>query len=282
MECFVEITRADGTSERFPLEGDQITLGRSGTAGVSLPAESQLELEHVLLAPRGRQGCWISIAGDAGTPVTRKGKPLANGMLKWESGFEIGSLKIKLTAKRTTVKAGGGTSPLLIIALVAGVGFLAWTFLSDSEGMMPSAEGMEAPPLFAEGGSCPAGGSGQMLEAQADSRGDRYPYDPRDGVLAVQLFRQAAACYRAESHEPEATRANRIGDEVQNQVEADYAARRLRLHHALASARWADVERDASALLAFVDQVSETENPWKEWLTRIRREAAARAAKEAR
>ena len=56
MDAFVEVVKPDGTQERFPVEGAQITLGKSGTAGISIPTANELELEHLLIAPRGKEG----------------------------------------------------------------------------------------------------------------------------------------------------------------------------------------------------------------------------------
>ena len=37
MDAFVEVVQPDGTQERFPIEGAQATVGKSGTAAISIP-----------------------------------------------------------------------------------------------------------------------------------------------------------------------------------------------------------------------------------------------------
>ena len=56
MEAYVEVIREDGTLERTRIEGEQITVGRSPTAGVPLPDTHNLKPKHLLIAPRG-EGC---------------------------------------------------------------------------------------------------------------------------------------------------------------------------------------------------------------------------------
>jgi len=280
MDAFVEITRPDGSSERFPIEGTQATLGRSGTAGISLPAEPQLELEHILLAPRGKEGCWISASQGAMTPVLVKGKPFQSGILKWGSTLSIGSLKLTVTNKRAATKGStSSTNPALVLVLVAALAVLAYMFLSEDSATMPSAEGMDPPPLFSEAAEpCPTGQSGTQLEQAADSRGDRYSYDPRDGVASVKLYRQAAACFGASGaeHTADSQRATRESEQMKATVDADYAARRLRLSRSLATEDWPAVETQSAALLSMTRHLEG--NDWRAWLDQVHRIAMARAS----
>ena len=61
MEAYVEVIREDGSLERHRIEKDQITVGKSPTAGVPIPDGRDLEPEHLLIAPRG-EGCDASLA----------------------------------------------------------------------------------------------------------------------------------------------------------------------------------------------------------------------------
>jgi hypothetical protein len=279
MDAFVEVIRQDGSSERFPIEGQQATLGRSGTAGISLPTEAYLEMEHLLLAPRGREGCWVSISQGAATPVTFKGKPFSNGMVKWGAELAVGSIKLRVTNKRATVKKEGQVSPVIIIAAVLVLAGAAFMLTRDQGAGVPSSEGLEPPELFTTAQTCPAGGSGSQVEQEADSRGDRYPYDPRDGVAAVQLYGQAASCYTAAGSASDSQRVASAGATLQATVDADYASRRLRLGRALSNDRFADALREANALLRLTQHL--TDNDYVAWLTNMQRIVEARAIKQA-
>jgi hypothetical protein len=214
------------------------------------------------------------------TPVMVKGRPFQSGIVKWGTSLSIGSLKLTVTNKRTPTKGGqGSVSPVLALGLVAALGALAWMFLSEDPGTMPSAEGMEPPGLFSDAAEeCPAGQTGPQLEQAADSRGDRYAYDPRDGVAAVTLYRQAAACFTAAGaiYAADGQRATRESEQMKTTVDADYAARRLRLSRSLAVEDWHTVERQSRALLAMTRHLEG--DGWRAWLDQVHRIAEARAS----
>ncbi|MEZ4286568.1 MAG: hypothetical protein R3A47_00090 [Polyangiales bacterium] len=198
MEAFVEAIRVDGSSDRFLIEGAEAIIGRSGTADISLPTESQLELEHMLIAPRGREGCWVSVSQSATNPTLLKGQPFRDGIVPWETEFSIGSLRLKLTTKRVVAKKES-TSPILMVLLVLGIAWTGWTFWQEQESAIASSKGVEPPNLFADEVKCPANGDPSDIaagaEEEGDSRGDRYVYEPQDGVKSVALYRLAESCY---------------------------------------------------------------------------------------
>ncbi len=269
---------SDGTQERFPIEGAQITLGKSGSAGVSIPAATELELEHLLIAPRGKEGCWVSASQGAMTQTKLKGKPFESGMVPWGAEFVIGRLRIRVTNKR----AGDGDkkiSPVLLIALVGALGALAFVFLGKGADTLPSAEGIEPPELFVDiDYGCPAGdaaGNAQDIEYRAHSRGDRYRYDLRDGVTAVQLYGRSATCYGQASNQGKQRSMEGQRDEMIETVNAEYAARRLRLHHALQTEDWEKASTQTRALDRLTDHI-DGENTYRVWLDRTRRIVQAR------
>lgn len=283
MEAFVEVISADGTSERYPLEGQQVTLGRSGTAGVSLPLASHLELEHLLLAPRGRQGCWISTSQTATTPTLHKGKPFASGMVPWGAELVIGELRIRVTDRRAPAKRDGKQgSPVVIFGGAAIVAVVAWMYLGETEVDLSSPEGVEPPALFAEQPECPSGdaaANARDAEYRADSRGDRYYFDPRDGVEAVRLYGEAAVCYEQAGQAERATQMNQLREEMEVTVNADYAGRRLRLHHAISTKDWGKAIVETSALVELTQHLSE-EDPYVQWLERAKRVVVAQQERE--
>jgi hypothetical protein len=278
MDAFVEVVKPDGTQERFPVEGAQITLGKSGTAGISIPTANELELEHLLIAPRGKEGCWISTSQGALTPTLMKGKPFTSGMAPWGSELVIGRLRIRVTNKRASAKKEGDqqVSPVIILAAVAVLGGAAWMMLKGGGQSLPSAEGLEPPPLLTEiPSTCPANGDARDLEYRAHSRGDRFRYDLRDGVEAVKLYAQAAACYRGAGDATRAAEMERQRDEMKETMDADYAARRLRLHHALSTENWEEASVEARALASMLAN-ADPENAYVVWLDRTRRIVQAR------
>ncbi|MCB9598989.1 MAG: hypothetical protein H6721_13860 [Sandaracinus sp.] len=277
MDAFVEVVKPDGTQERYPVEGAQVTLGKSGTAGISIPTANELELEHLLIAPRGKEGVWVSTSQGALTPTLLKGKPFVNGMVPWQAELVIGRIRIRVTNKRASAKGEGQqVSPVIVLAAVVVLAGAAWMMLKGGGQTLPSAEGLEPPPIFTDVPStCPANGDARDLEYRAHSRGDRFRYELRDGVEAVKLYAQAAACYRGAGDVERATEMERQRDEMREAMDADYAARRLRMHHALSTENWEEASVEARALSSMLVEVPD-DNAYKTWLERTRRIVQAR------
>ncbi|MBO6934829.1 MAG: hypothetical protein JJ863_07635 [Deltaproteobacteria bacterium] len=280
MDAYVEVVHEDGRKDRFPIEGAQVTLGKSGTAGISLPTSGELELEHLLIAPRGKEGCWVSTSQGARTPTKMKGKPFESGMVPWNSELTIGSVRIKLTNKKPSKGGGEGPSKVVILGGVAIAAVVAVMFLKPGQESLPSGEGIEPPDLFA---SLPttcddddAASAAERLEYAAHSRGDRYSYDPQDGVQAVMLYAQAKACYEQAGNSERAEVMEESRQAMQGKVDADFAAIRLRLHHALSVEDWDVAEREAEALDALTSDMPE-EDPYVGWLDRVLRIVRANA-----
>ena len=273
MDAFVEIINPDGTQERFPIEGNQATLGKSGSAQISCPTAQELELEHLLLVPRGNEGCWVSTTQDALTPTLLKGKPFDSGMVRWGSELRIGELRIRITDEREGSESKK-VSPVVLIATIAMVGFALITFLNKSSSALPSGAGIEPPALFDETvPSCPDGDdeeNAHSAEYRAHSRGDRFRYDLRDGVAAIGLYHEAEVCYlqAEENGKARSMRAHR--EKLKGDIDAEYAARRLRLHHALQTENWENALVESRALLSITDHINQ-EHEYVVWLGRTER-----------
>jgi hypothetical protein len=278
MEAYVEIIREDGSLERHRIEGDQVTVGRSPTAGVPIPDGRDLEPEHLLIAPRG-DGCWVAVAQGARVPAKVRGQIFQHGMLAWGTEIEIGSIRVRVTDSlpKEQKTRDQKVSPVTVIGGVAVVGVLAWTMLSEPEG---SGLEMEAPSdpveLFDQQVTCPTSGAQALYTADEDAeaalaKSERYPFDASDGVESVMLYRRAQACYAAVGQTQAAIRVQHEGDWMQRRIEEDYATHRLRLERAMEQQRWADALLEIRALLALTRH---RDHPYVQWLIRNERRLA--------
>ena len=278
MDAYVEVVHEDGRKDRFPIEGAQATLGKSGRAAISLPTSADLELEHLLIAPRGREGCWVSTSQGARTPTKIKGKEFSSGMVPWGTELIIGKVRIKLTDKQPTA-GGEGPSKVVLIGVVAIIAVVALMFIKPGQDLLPSGEGIEPPDLFADlPTTCESATeeAGQRFEYAAHSRGDRYDYDPDDGVEAVKLYAHSKACYAAAGRPEMAALMEETGDALRQKIDADFAAYRLRLHHAISIEDWRAAEREAVALESLTRSL-DRENDYVVWLERVLRIVRANA-----
>jgi hypothetical protein len=275
MEAYVEVIREDGTLERHRIEGEQVTVGRSPTAGVPIPDGRDLEPEHLLVAPRG-EGCWVAIAQGAKVQAKVRGEAFQHGMVAWGTEIEIGSIKLRVadSLPKETKDGEGKTSPVVLIGAVGIIGVLAWTMLSDPSG--PDIE-TQAPTdpltLFDADVACPQTGAQALYSADEDAEGalaksERYPFDASDGVESVVLYRRSQACYAAVGQPEAATRMQHEGDWMQHRIEEDYTTHRLRLERAMEQQRWPDALLETRALLALTRH---RDHPYVQWLTRNER-----------
>jgi len=275
MEAYVEIIREDGSLERHRIEGEQITVGRSPTAGVPIPDGRDIAPEHLLIAPRA-EGCWIAVAQGA-SPAKVRGEPFQHGMVNWNTDVEIGNIKLRVTDRLPKEQKTGEqkTSSTTIIAAVAIVGILAWVFLSDPGGTSIDTNApAEQLVLFGEAPACPSTGDTALYAADADAeaalaKSERYPFDPSDGVESVTLYRRSQACYALVGQTEAASRMQHEGDWMQHRIEEDYTTHRLRLERSMEQERWPDALYETRALLALVRG---REHAYVQWLVRNERQ----------
>ncbi len=105
------------------------------------------------------------------------------------------------------------------------------------------------------------------MEEIARLRLDRYAYDPRDGVRAVQRYEEAASCYWAARDEVAAHRARRAAAALRKLVNTDYAAARLNLFNAVEQSRWTAAHSEIRRLLFLTDHLGR--HGYVEWLNEI-------------
>lgn len=274
MNPHVEITKADGTFEQHRIEGEQATLGRGPGAAIIVGA-AELDPEHMLLAPRP-EGCWVSVSEIVSTPVIVNGTRFQNGMLAWGSVLEVGSLRLTLTDKlpppKTRQKAVSSPIALLMLLIVPIAGYM---LLMGEETELPLSPGSAAPPLFdpppnacSDSGDAAAFNARESIEA-AESKGDRYPFDAQDGIQAVRLFDQAAACYAASGDAQSAARARQERAMLADRIEYDFQTHKVRLERALEYKHMADAIVEVEALRRMVKH---RDTPYTAWLTVLQRQ----------
>ena len=169
---------------------------------------------------------------------------------------------------------------LLVLLAVSGLVVLA-LWLRD--GAAPGANGraLDAhPQLFVDVATCPPRGdalrNGRRAEELGLLRADRYAYNPRDGVRAVQRYQEAEACYRLAGAESDAARVRQSVSVLSARVDTDYAAARLNLVNALEQDRWSDALSEIRRLLLLTEHLRRHE--YVEWLEEIIGKTAARAS----
>lgn len=261
MNVFLEIRHADGRLERRALEGAQITLGSGTVAGIVLD-DPQLEPEHVLFAPNDL-GCWVAVARGARLPVLVAGQAFSEGALPWGTELLVGDLSIRLQRDVATKAASNKPSPVILAALIVGVPAAIWLCFG-AESSVSSAAGtvlVDPPPLFEETTDCDVDAARAQLRGDETFRAalakeERYPFDARDGVRAVNLFRRARQCYEVVGDDERARTVAASLARLEKRLEEDYVTYRLRLSRALENRRPEDALVSVRALLSLLEHES--------------------------
>ena len=274
MHPYLEIYRPDGTTERHELSTDQLLVGRHPRSGVALPAAYELESEHLMVMPR-REGCWISVAQGARTPVMVHGQRFESGMLPWGSELSVGSLFMRVMEPPPVVEAEKPPQVSLTTVLLAVLllGAAAWLFLRPPDDRLPGMTSAPPPPLFSEPAACPEDKGGALPRAReasdaAVAKRERYAFEPQDGIQAVQHFGVAAACFAAGGQDRDAEAARQNRQQLIDRIEEDYRTRRLGLQRALEYRRTRQALVETRGLLALV---SHLDDPYTEWLRSLER-----------
>jgi hypothetical protein len=161
-------------------------------------------------------------------------------------------------------------------ALVAGASWFGGRAAPNAESHPPDAY----PELFVDSRDCPQRGdvfeSARRLEELARVRADRYTYDERDGVRAVEHYQEAEACYRAAGAADGGQRVRRARSVLTARVNTDYAAARLNLANALEQKRWPAALSEIHRLLLLTQHLAGDE--YVKWLKKIIGRVAAEAS----
>ncbi len=277
MEAWLEIIREDGTLERQRLEGERITVGRSPAATIPIPDARQLDPEHLMVAPRG-DGCWVAVAQNASVAAQVRGEPFQHGMLTWGTEIVIGGLRLKITDKLPKEQKAGGEKPVsapVLIAFFVIIPLVGWMLLSDPEVGIDATPAALPPELFDEVTTCATTGGPARHRADRDAeaaiaKAERYPFAAQDGVQAVQLYRQAQACYTAVNATQEAQLMQREAEVMSRRIDEDYRTHKLRLERALGQGRLPDALLETRALIEIFRH--RQGHPYVAWLEQLARQ----------
>lgn len=261
----IEIIRADGRIQRQQLRDERTTVGSSKEASIWVQDAPELEPLHILVVPR-EKGVWFSSVRNARTPTLLDGKPFESGQLHLGAEVDVGSITFRIIAaqeKKNTLLRNA------IIGVTAVA--IAVPLLTDKRtGAMPQSSA-PAPELFSdEPAECPAEGEtavkrGVRAADRARSKTLRYPFEAREGLNAVELYRLAAPCLAGSDQAAPVAAEER---KLRQRIEDDYQVYRLHLERGLSEKDWRSSMTATQQLLALL---ADRPGEYREWLTRLQR-----------
>ncbi|HKE17691.1 MAG TPA: FHA domain-containing protein [Kofleriaceae bacterium] len=266
MPVCIEIIRADGRVQRSTLTDERTTVGSSSEASLCVRDAPELEPLHMLFVPR-EHGVWLSSARNARTPVLLEGKPFESGELALGSEVDVGSITFRVVAPDD----GGRARRARNIIMLAVALSIAIPFLRSTDAGVPPRNNSPAPQLFPDQhADCGVEGEaalrrGTHAAERARSKTLRYPFDAREGLSAVELYREAAPCLAgSEAGEKVASEERRL----RQHIEDDYQILRLHLERALGESDW---KIAAVATRQLLSLLADRPGAYRDWLLSVQR-----------
>jgi hypothetical protein len=283
-----QVRYPDGRSEEFVVDAERVLIGSGAHCEIRLPVD-QAAIEHVLVQLSGAGA--FAEARSFNPPPTLHGSPFSKVQLMPDALLGVGSVQIGVSVVEVAGDAGlvhkkqEKTSPMTYILAAIAVPISLYVILSDSGDAVTAAPPKEYPKLFDEPvATCPQQAPEQAAAfandklALANARRERRPFHVQDGVAAVPLYEQAAACFKA-GGDPEAARdAEEAGSQLRAQVEEDYRTHRVRLEHAMTVKDWRTAQKEVRVLLAFTEG---KQGEYVTWLSTIDRRLQLKYGKKA-
>lgn len=265
MSICLEIVRADGRVQRLDLPHERTTVGSSPQASVCVADAPELEPLHILLVPR-EKGVWLSSARNARTPALFDGKPFESGQLALGSEIDVGSITFRVVA----ATSGSGKNHVRTLIVLITLLVIAVPLLKARQGGAMPQSNAPAPELFPEAEvECDVQGEaaekrGTRAAERARSKTLRYPFDAREGLAAVELYRAAAPCLDGTAAAQVAAEEKRL----RQRIEDDYQIQRLHLERALGESDWAGAMVATRQLLALL---ADRPGEYRDWLASLHR-----------
>lgn len=258
-----QVRYPDGRGEEFVVDAERVLIGSGAHCEIRLPVD-QAAIEHVLVQLGGAGA--VAEARSFSPPPTLNGSPFSKVQLMPDAVLGVGSVQIVVSVVEVAGEAGlvhkkqEKTSPFTYILAAIAVPISLYVILSDNGDAATGAPPKEFPQLFdAPITSCPQQAPEQAAAfasdklALANARRERRAFHVQDGVAAVPLYEQAAACFKSGGDPEAAKEAEQAATDLRTQVEEDYRMHRVRLEHAMAVKDWRTSQKEVRVLLDFTE-----------------------------
>lgn len=255
-----QIRLPTGQIDQLNIESERVLIGSGAHCEIRLPLD-QAAVEHVLIE-LGPAGVFARALNFQPSP-TINNVPFMQSPLPPDAVLGVNQTQIAVAVADSAGLGGQtqqkkqGTSPVMLIGLALIVPAVGYLFFAPEEGGGGVAMKKDAPPLWAGPvTACPVGGVQGISRARermaiADAKRERRPFHVTDGVQAVPLFEEAAACYRSGGDAASAAVADEAARAMRAELIDDYRTQQVRLEHALSVEDWALAQRQVRVLQQF-------------------------------
>jgi hypothetical protein len=236
------IAYPDGRIEQLRIEGERAALGSAAHCEIRL-ARELAEPESLLVERHGEQ--IFARALSVTSPALIDGVPFRDSAVNPDSVISVGQVQLRIgleskaaDAPRTADQNERNPRVYVLAALVAlAAGYVLTHRTSELPSLtIPS----DVPALWADtADKCSESSPGtalaraKELEVLANGKRERSPFFAKDGIAAVQMYREAAACRRTAADDAAASADERDAVDLAQRMQDEYHVARLRLERAL-------------------------------------------------
>jgi hypothetical protein len=231
-----------------------------------------------------------SLSADAA--VRQAGERFDEGYLAVGAVLTLGDIELRVglrsETKRANVKAESTLQTTLTRAvLLAAISIGLYKLLYPDTQLGALDRVVAAPALFpdTEAAQCSvqddseANFQAQRYRLDASLRQERAPFDARDGVTSVSLYRDAEACFRRAGRDADADKVAKIQKKLRADLEDEFHVRQVRLERFLSLKKHEQAQQEVYVLQSFMHR---RDGEYVQWLAAVQRELNARFASVAR
>lgn len=258
-----QIRLPSGQVDQINVESERVLIGSGAHCEIRLPLD-QANVEHALIE-LGPAGVFAKALSFEPAP-TINNIPFTQSPLPPESVLGVNQVQIYVMVADAAGIVGGQiqqqkkkTSPIMLMAigmmLIAG-GYLVFVDdqAEDSKSTQRVAPELWDPPAA----QCSQSGTQAIALAReriavADAKRERRPFHVQDGVQAVPVFEQAAACFRAGGDPQSAAAADEAAKILRKEMNDEYRTQRVRLDHSLSIEDYPSAQKEVRVLLQFTE-----------------------------
>lgn len=271
------ITHPDGRKETLSVDAERVLVGSGAHCEIRLP-QGLAAIEQ--LAIESRAGGVFAEARALDPMPTLNGTPFTQGRLLADAVIGIGPLSLQVDL--IEVERGVGArkeaterrSPAIYLAALLGFPLLIYIILHkqpESALRMPSkppALWAATPPSCPQVEAAPALAFAEQQLSAAESKEERSPFYPEDGVSAVSAFLLASTCFRAAEVVDAAGDAELSARSLKERVASDFHIHQVRLERALSIKNYEAARVEVRILRAFLGGAVSDYSNWLSVLDR--------------
>ncbi len=279
MTRWIELYSPDFTPLRHELFESRTVVGTGSEATFRVPLSTGLEALHFWVDSTD-SGVTVVVQDSPQTGLCFEGQECRSITVPWGSEVFVGNTRVAFLQGSIPISSKG-TTFLLATALILGL--LGIGIYKSSDWGPASEPSSEAPPLNELGSvrcsdaiPVDAEHTARENERAARAKQQRFPFDPQDGVEAVDMLRTSEACYRVAGRPDEASQAHAAMEEWSQVINSEYSTVRLRLKYDLEHDRFAEALKRVDEIRALL--APHGKGGYYRWLAQTRETLVRRLA----